>query len=57
MKKWFSQEKAVFIALVGITYGEPEKRVEAGEEVDDLPAESAIWLLEQGLIKPKEEEE
>ncbi len=46
----------VYIALTGLNYGDPEKRVEAGEEVSDLPAESIEWLIECGAIKPKEAE-
>jgi hypothetical protein len=46
----------IYIALVGVNYGDPEKRVEPGEEVSDLPAESIPWLLEQGCIRPKESE-
>jgi hypothetical protein len=46
----------IYIALVGLNYGDPERRVEAGNEVADLPAESIPWLLEQGFIKPKERE-
>lgn len=37
-------------AIVGIDYP-PDKRVEAGETVSDLPDKSAIWLLAQGLIE------
>lgn len=37
-------------AIVGIDYP-PDKRVEAGETVSDLPEKSAIWLLNQGLIE------
>jgi hypothetical protein len=49
-------ESATYIAVVGLNYGDPEKRVEPGEEVSDLPAESIPWLLEQGCIRPKESE-
>lgn len=52
-----SASTGVYIAQVGLNYGDPEKRVEAGEEVSDLPAESIEWLLKQGYIKPKEEVE
>jgi len=30
----------------------PDRRVEAGQIVDDLPGKSVKWLLEQGLIEP-----
>lgn len=36
-------------ALVGLNYG--DKRVEAGEVVDDIPADSVEWLLESNCIK------
>lgn len=41
---------AQYRATVGIDYP-PNKRVEAGEVVSDLPGESIKWLLEQGLIE------
>ncbi len=37
-------------AVVGIDYP-PDKRVEAGDLVSDLPEKSATWLLSQGLIE------
>ena len=37
-------------ALTGIDYP-PDKRVEAGDMVSDLPEKSAKWLLDQGLIE------
>jgi len=37
-------------ALTGIDYP-PDKRVEAGDLVSDLPEKSAKWLLDQGLIE------
>lgn len=47
-------------ALTGLNYpsrrGGPEKRVEAGETVTDLPATSVGWLLGQGLIEPADDE-
>jgi hypothetical protein len=46
---------AVYVTIVGMNYGPDDKRVEAGEEVSDLPAESIPWLLEQGAIRLKEE--
>jgi hypothetical protein len=51
-----SEEGTIYVALTGLNYGDPEKRVEPGEEVGDLPAESIDWLLEQGHIKAKEAE-
>lgn len=52
---------AQYRAIVGIDYP-PNKRVEAGDIVSDLPGDSIKWLLEQGLIEsldkkstPKEE--
>lgn len=47
-------DSVVYVALVGLNYGDPEKRAEAGEEVSDLPDESIPWLIKQGCIKPKE---
>lgn len=32
-----------------------EKRAEPGEVVNDLPAHSIPWLVEQGMIEPAEE--
>lgn len=37
-------------AVVGIDYP-PNKRVEAGELVSDLPEKSAVWLLANNLIE------
>lgn len=37
-------------ALVGIQFP-PDRRVEAGEVADDIPANSIRWLLEQNLIE------
>jgi hypothetical protein len=37
-------------ALVGLSYP-PDKHVEAGDIVSDLPEKSAIWLLSQDLIE------
>jgi hypothetical protein len=37
-------------ALTGIDYP-PDKRVEAGDLISDLPEKSAKWLLDQGLIE------
>jgi len=36
--------------LRGIDY--LNKRAEAGSVVDDIPAKSTVWLLEQGIIEP-----
>lgn len=41
---------AQYRAVVGIDYP-PNKRVEAGELVSDLPATSIKWLLESGAIE------
>lgn len=41
---------AQYRATVGIDYP-PNKRVEAGEVVSDLPGDSIKWLLDQGLIE------
>lgn len=53
---------AKYRVLTGIDYP-PNKRAEAGQVVEDLPAQSIKWLLESGLIEdaskpastPKEE--
>ena len=45
----------VYVALVGLNYGDPEKRVEAGEEVSDLTAEQIAAYLAVNAIKPKDE--
>lgn len=37
-------------ALVGLSYP-PDRRAEAGDIVDDLPAKSIKWLIEQGAIE------
>lgn len=42
---------AQYRVLVGLDYP-PDRRVEAGHIVDDLPGKSVKWLLEQGLIEP-----
>ena len=41
---------AQYRAVVGIDYP-PNKRVEAGEIVSDLPEKSAVWLLASGMIE------
>jgi hypothetical protein len=38
-------------AIVGVDYP-PNKRVEAGDLVSDLPEKSAKWLLSAGFIEP-----
>jgi len=43
-----------FIAVKGVTYGDPERRIEPGEDASGLPAEDIQWLFEQGCIKPAE---
>lgn len=42
---------ATYKVLVGLDYGKPSKRAEAGDVVSDLPASSVSWLLEQKLIE------
>ncbi len=42
---------ANYRALVGMDYGNPSVRVEAGDVVSDIPAKSIPWLLEQNLIE------
>lgn len=41
-------------ARVGLDYTTPvgSRRAEAGDTVDDLPADAVGWLLEQHLIEP-----
>jgi hypothetical protein len=41
---------AQYRAVVGIDYP-PNKRVEAGEIVSDLPEKSVTWLLSSGMIE------
>lgn len=41
---------AKYRVLVGLDYP-PNKRAEAGDEVDDLPTSSVKWLLADGLIE------
>ena len=41
---------ANFKVLVPLSYP-PSREVPAGEIVDDIPAKSVKWLLEQGLIE------
>lgn len=47
------QAPDVYLVVNPLTYGEPEVRREAGEEVSDLPAASIPWLLEQEHITAK----
>lgn len=46
-------------ALVGLNYPQngkgPERRAEPGDIIDDLPAKSVPWLLEDGSIAEVEE--
>lgn len=42
---------AQYRAVVGIDYP-PNKRVEAGDIVSDLPDKTATWLLSSGFIEP-----
>lgn len=46
---------AQYRVLVGLNYP-PDRRVEAGQIVDDLPGKSIKWLTEQGLIEPAKAE-
>ncbi len=48
--------KLKFTVLVGINYP-PDRRAEMGDVVDDIPAASVPWLLEQGLIEPAKKKE
>ncbi len=41
--------------LKGLSYYCNTARAEVGDVVDDLPADSIAWLLEQGCIKPVDE--
>ena len=43
----------VYVVVNPVTYGDPEVRHEAGEEVTDVPADSLPWLLGQGHITVK----
>jgi hypothetical protein len=45
---------ATYKVLVGLDYGKPSKRAEAGDVVSDLPAASVAWLTEQNLIELSE---
>lgn len=39
-----------YLVKTGLEYP-PNRRVEAGEIVDDIPSKSIKWLREQGLIE------
>ena len=39
-----------YLVKQSLDYG--NRRVEAGEVVDDIPAKSVSWLKEQGIIEP-----
>ncbi len=39
-----------YLVKQGLDYG--NRRVEAGEVVEDIPAKSVTWLKEQGIIEP-----
>jgi len=41
---------AKYRVLVGLDYP-PNKRAEAGDEVEDLPSSSIKWLLADGLVE------
>jgi hypothetical protein len=41
---------ASYRALTGLNYP-PDKRVEAGQIVSDLPEKSVSWLLKEGFIE------
>lgn len=44
-----------YLAKVGLNYGDPEKRVEPGEVVDDLPETAIDGLLAAGAVEPEEQ--
>ena len=47
-----------YVAKVGLNYltqAGQARRAEPGEVINDLPAKSLPWLLEQGLIEPAAE--
>jgi hypothetical protein len=44
--------KTEYVALTGIDFP-PNKRIEAGEVVSDLPKEAVAWLLESKAIQRK----
>lgn len=41
---------AQYRVIVGLDYP-PDRRVEAGDVVNDIPGKSVRWLLDQGLIE------
>lgn len=50
-------KRARFRVLKGLSYYDNKARGEVGDIVDDLPAESLPWLLEQGCIEAVDESE
>lgn len=46
---------ATYTVLVGIDYA--GKRAEPGDLVDDLPAKSLPWLLDQNIVQRAEDSE
>lgn len=51
-KRSISEKK--YRAIVGLNYGKPERRVEAGEIVDDLPSTAIKPLLKRNAIEEVE---
>ncbi len=45
--------KKKYRVLTGLNYG--DKRAEVDDVVDDIPAKSVTWLLEQGHIEEVED--
>jgi hypothetical protein len=47
-----AEKGRMYAVVVGIDYKTPlgEKRANPGDRVDDIPAKSVRWLLEQGAI-------
>lgn len=48
-EKSTTSKRVKYRALVGLDF--EDKRVEAGEEVEDLPEDSVKWLLEGNYIR------
>jgi hypothetical protein len=48
-----TKTKPLYRVLVGIDYP-PHQRAEVGDEVDNIPADSVPWLIEQGVIEKVE---
>jgi hypothetical protein len=42
---------ASYKILVGVEFGNPSKRYEAGDVANDIPAKSVSWLVEQEIIE------